>query len=167
MVDFSKISLEDEKVVKVVNRFKEYGIGIRLGKYSVESQGHTLYHDLVYGNIVVNQDQVIALKLQEYINEASKFESLKAIRAVATIRDCAYELPVKDEFGDKIKIQWEDLAIFTWACLVKRENVELYKKERAEFELLLKDKESNKTPEEIRTAREARIAELSKRYGNK
>ena len=169
MVNFETLTLQNAKVVETVNKFKEYGIGIVLTKFVAEgtTERHTLWHDLVYGNVVLNMTEIMSEKFNDFVERAIKGEALKGIKSLKSVRKSAFELPIRDESGVKIKVTWEDLAIFCWAAIVRREEVETARKERNEYEKLLDERKKNRTVEEQRAEMDARIKELSAKFDKK
>ena len=169
MVNFEDLSISDAKVVETVNKFKEYGIGIVLTKFVHEGtvERHTLWHDLVYGNVVLNMSEIMAERFQDFVERGIKAEALKGVKTLKAAKKSAFELPIRNEDGDKVKVTWEDLAIFTWASIVRREEVEVARKERDEYEKLLTDRKKNRTIDEIRTEMDERIKVLAAKFDKK
>ena len=170
MVDFSNLSPTDEAVQKVVNKFKEFGIGIIMTKYISDdkTERHTLWHDLVYGSVIENQTYVMTAKFQDFVERASKGDALKGVKTFKTSKFTdAFALPISDEFGKKVTISWEDLAVFTWAAICKRDEIETLKSEKAEYEKLLEDRKKNRTAEEMRKEMDERLQILAAKFDKK
>lgn len=170
MVDFSQLNTTDEAVTKVVNKFKEFGIGIIMTKWITDDKTdrHTLWHDLVYGSVIENQTHVMTAKFQDFVERASKGDALKSVKTFKSSKFTdAFTMPFTDEFGNKVTVSWEDLAIFTWAAICKRDEIETLKAEKAEYEKLLDDRKKNRTAEEMRKDMDERLAVLSAKFGKK